>query len=130
MNQSAQQRLVTNNLDVMLDAWPVGHAIEQRRHVPHIADGLQFLVPRQFIDQRDDVDWPRRLREIYHARINAPVRIQRKIFCPQMFRGLVVRKVVEQNRAQDGALGFHVRGQHAEIKFRGRQCHEPARKSD
>ena len=98
----------------MLDAGPVGHAVEQARNIGHVADGLQFLVPVEFLDQRDHVDRPRRLRQIDHARINAAVRVEREIFGPQMLRRLVVSKVVEQDRAQDRALGFHVRGKRAD----------------
>jgi hypothetical protein len=38
-----------------------------------------------------------------------------------MLGGLVVCKVVEKNRSQDGALGFHIRGKHAQVVIRGRQ---------
>ena len=121
VNQPAQQRLVADNLDVMLDAGPVGNAIQQRRNIRHVADGLQFFVPVQLFDQRDDVDRPRRLGQIDHARINAAMRIEREIFRPQMLRGLVVGKIVEQDRAENGALGLHARGQCADAVVGRRQ---------
>ena len=125
MDQAAQQRLVADDLDVVLDARPVGNAIEQRRDVSHVADRLQFLLPVQLLDQRDDVDRPRRLGQIHHARVDAPVRIEREIFRPQMLGRLVVGEIVEQDRAQNGALGFHIRGKHAEVVIRGRQFWSP-----
>src|SRR5207302_6109493 len=106
MNQSAQQGLVADDLDVMLDAGTVGDAIEQRRNVGHVANSLKFLVSAQLLNQGDDVDRPRRLGQIDHARVNAPVRIEREIFRAQMLGGLVIGKIVEQNGAENGALGF------------------------
>ena len=113
-NQSAQQRFVAHNLDVMLNARPVGHAIDQAGDVGHIADRLQILVPVEFLDQRDHVDRPRRLRQIDHAGVNAAMRVEREIFNPQMLGGLVVGKVVEQDRAQNRALGLYVRRKRAD----------------
>ncbi len=99
-NQTAQQRLVAHYLDVVLNARPVGHALHQARDVSHVADRLQILVPIEFLDQRDHVDRTRRLRQVDHPRINPPMRIEGEILNPQMFRSLVVRKVVQQDRAQ------------------------------
>ena len=36
------------------------------------------------------------------------MRVEREIFDPQMLRRLVVGKVVEQDGAENRALGFHV----------------------
>jgi hypothetical protein len=120
MNQPAQQRLVAHDLDVVLNARPVRHAIQQARHVAHIADRLQILVPIEFLDQRDHVDRTRRFRQIDHAPVNPPVRVERKILDPQMLRRLVISKVVEQDRAQNRALGFYVRRKSADVVVRGR----------
>ncbi len=108
VNQSPQQRLVAHDLDVMLDARPVRNAVQQARDVADVANRLQFLAPVQFLDQRDHVNRTRRLRQIDHARVNAAMRIEREIFRLQMLGSLVVGKIVEQNRAQNRALGFHV----------------------
>ncbi len=105
----------------MLNARPVGHAVEQARHVGHVADRLQILVPVELLDQRDHVNRPRRFRQIDHPGINPPVRIEREIFDPQMLGRLVVSKVVEQNRAQNRALGLYVRRKSAETVISSRQ---------
>ncbi len=120
MDQPAQQRLVAHNFDVVLNARPVWHAIQQARYVTHIADRLQILVPIQFLDQRDHVDRPRRFRQVDHARINPPVRVERKILDPQMLRRLVIRKIIQQNRAQNRALRFYIRGKSADAVISGR----------
>ena len=73
---------------------------------------------RDSLDQRDHVDRPRRLRQVHHARINPPVRIERKILHPQMLRRLVVSKVVEQDRAQNRALSVYIRRKRADRVIR------------
>ncbi len=77
-------------------------------------------MPVKLLDQRDHVDRTRRLRQIHHARINSPVRVQRKILDAKMLGGLVIGKVVEENRAQNGALRFYVRGKSADAVISGR----------
>ena len=84
-------------------------AFHQARNVGHIADRLQILVPIEFFDQRDHVDWARRFRQIHHARIDPAMRVEREILDPQMFGGLVVGKVIQQNRAQNRAFRLDVR---------------------
>ena len=108
VDQSAQQRLVANNLDVVLNAGPVGYAIHQAGDVANIADGLEFLVAVELFDQRDHVDRPGRLGQIHHAGVNAAMRVERKIFRLEMLSRLVVGKIVQQDGAENGTLGFNV----------------------
>src|SRR5436305_3048965 len=63
----------------------------------------------EFLRQRDQIDRTRRVGQIHHARVNAPVRIEQKVFGLQVLGSLVIRKIVEQDRAEDGALSFYVR---------------------
>jgi hypothetical protein len=49
------------------------------------------------------------------------VRVEREVFDAQMLGGLVVGKVVEQDRAQNRALSFYVRWKSADRVFRS--CH-------
>ena len=108
VDQSAQQRLVANNLDVVLDAGPVRDAVHQAGDVANIADGLEFLVPVELLDQRDHVDRPGRLGQIHHAGVNAAMGVERKVFRLEMLGRLVVGKIIQQDGAEDGPLGFHV----------------------
>ena len=87
----------------------------------------------EFLDQRDHVDGPGGFGEIDHARINTAMRIERKIFDAQMLGSLVVGEIIEQDRAEDGALGFYIRGKsadavigcgHAESISSSWKCHE------
>ncbi len=120
-NQPAQQRLVADDLYVMLDTRAVGNSLEEAGNVRHISNGLQIFVPIEFLDQRNHIDRPRGFRKIDHARVNAPVGIEREVFDPQMLGCLVVGKVVEQDRAQNGALGFYICGKTADRVFGS--CH-------
>ena len=108
VDQSAHQRLVANNLDVVLDAGPVGNAIHQAGDVANIADGLEFLVAVELFDQRDHVDGPGRLGQVHHAGVNAAMGVERKIFRLEMLGGLVVGKIVQQDGAENRAFGFNV----------------------
>ena len=65
----------------------------------------------EFFDQRDHVDRPGRFGQVHHARVNAAMGVEREIFRLQMLGRLVVRKIVQQDGAEDGAFGFNVRGQ-------------------
>ncbi len=72
-----------------------------------MASKIPLLV--EFFDQRDDVDGPRGLGEVHHAGINTAMGVERKVFRAQMLGGIVVGVIVEQDGAEDGALGFDVR---------------------
>ena len=109
VNQPAQQRLVADDLYVVLDARTVRNAVDQSGDVADVANRLQFLALIEFFDQRNHVDRSRGLGQIDHAGEDAAMRIEREVLRLQMLGGFVVGKIVEQDRAQDGALGFNVR---------------------
>ena len=56
VDQAAQQRLVADDADVVLDARPLGNAVDQRREISHAADGFDLFAAVEFLDQRDHVD--------------------------------------------------------------------------
>ena len=56
MNQSPQQRFVTDNLDVMFDAGPIRHSIDETGDISNVANRFQLFTPVEFFDQRDHVD--------------------------------------------------------------------------
>src|SRR5882762_95463 len=122
MDQAAQQRLIAHDLDVVLNAGAVRYSVHQARDIANIADRLQVFVPVEFLNQRDHVDRTRGLGQIDHARIDPAMRIERKIVRTQMLRSLVIRKIIEQNGAQDGALGFYVRRKTADAEVGGRHA--------
>ena len=101
VDEAAQQRLVAHDAHVVLDRGPVGHAIDQRRQIRNPADGFHFFAAVEFLDQRDHVHRTAALLQIAHARINTAMRVQRKVVRREIFSGLIVERVVEQDRAQD-----------------------------
>ena len=105
-DQAAQDGLVADDSDVVFDGRTVGHAVEQAGDVADIADSLQIFLLFQFFDQRDDVDGPRRLGQVHHARIDASVRVDGKVFGLQVLGGVVEALIVEENGAENSALGL------------------------
>src|SRR2546430_221558 len=47
VNEAAQQGLVADNPDVMLDTRPIGNTVEQPGDVGRAADGFEFAVPAE-----------------------------------------------------------------------------------
>ncbi len=113
VDQPAQQRLVADDADVVLNVRPLGNAVDERRKISHAADGFDLFAAVQFLGQRDHVDRPAGLLQLAHARIDAAMRVEREIVAGEMFGGLVVEGVVEQDGAEDRALGFHADGKSA-----------------
>ncbi len=113
VDEPAQQRLVAHDANVVLDGGPLGNAVNQRRQIRDAADGLHFLAAVQFFDQRDHVHRAAALLQVAHARINAAMRVEREVVRGEVLGGLVVERVVEQDRAQDGALRLHAYGKSA-----------------
>src|SRR5260370_21637670 len=80
VDQPAQDGLVADDSNVMLDGGAIGHAVKQSGDVADIADRLQVLLLLQLFDQRNDVDGPRGFGQIHHSRIDAAVGVDRKTF--------------------------------------------------
>jgi hypothetical protein len=76
----------------------------------------------KFFDQSDDVNGPRRLGEVHHARVDAAVRVDGEIFGPEVLSGVVESVIVEEDGAQDGTLGVDIRWKTADAGFES--CHD------
>ncbi len=110
-HQPAQQALVLDDLDVLFDHRPARQALSQGRQVGHPAHRLHFLVAGQFIGQRHNIDRPLRVHQLGHAQEDAPVRVERKIVRVDLLGGFRVRRIVQQNGAENGLLGVDIGGQ-------------------
>src|SRR5205807_2347122 len=98
------------------------NSIDEARDVADVPDGLEFLVAAQFLNERDQIDGTGGIHQLDHAGVNATMRVEREIFRSQMLGGLVKGKVVEQDRAQNRALGFDIRRKTVgQTVFAGRQ---------
>ena len=71
--------------------------------------------------QRDEVDCLLLFSELNHALVNAAVLVEKEILGAQLFNGRVQRVIVEQNRAEDTALGLQILGKRS--LDRGVVCH-------
>ena len=114
VNQSAQQGFVADDLDIVLDAGTIRNSVREAGNVADVANGLQIFVALEFFGQSNEVDGTGRLGEIDHASVDAAVRVERKIFDAQVLGSLVVGEVIEQDCAENGALGFYVRRKSAD----------------
>ena len=122
MNQPAQDGFVADDLDVVLDRRPVGHAVEQAGNIADIANRLQVLAPVELVDERDQVDRMRGLGQVHHPRVNAAMGVDGEVLGLQMLGGIVVGVIVEQDGAQDRAFRFNVRRHAADTGVDG--CHD------
>ena len=107
-DQAAQHGFVADDVDVVVDRRTVGHSVEKAGDVADVADGLQIFFAVKLFDERDDVDGARMFGQLQHARVNAAMGVEREIFGAQMLGGVVESAIVEQDGAEDGALGFDV----------------------
>ena len=109
VNQIAQHRLFFDDARVMLDVRDLGHAIDKRSQIRRAAGSFQFAAAMQLFGQRDQVDGLLGLAESNHLRENAAVLSrERNPRRSETFDGGVQGVVVEQNGAEDGALGLEI----------------------
>ena len=112
VDQPAQQRLVAHDANVVLDARPVGHAVDERRKIRDAADGLDLFAPVKLLGQRDHVHRPAHALQVGHAPEDAAMRVEREVVGLQL-RSLVVEPVVEQDGAEYRALSIDAGGKPA-----------------
>ena len=90
----------------------VGNSVDERRQVGDSADGLDLLAAVEFLGEGDHVDGAASVLQIAHAREDAAMRVEREVVGLE-FGGLIEEQAVEQDGAEDGALGFDASGESA-----------------
>ncbi len=110
-HQLAQQALVLDDADVLLDDRAARQTLSERGQISYAADGLDLLVAGQLVGQGDDVDGALHVHQLRHAQEDAAMRVQGEVVGCQLFGGLGVGGIVQQDGAQDGLFGVDVRGQ-------------------
>ena len=108
MNQRAQRGLLLDDAGVVLDVGGPGHAVHQARDVGGAAHVLELAGLRQRLLERDGVDGPALLAKRDHLVEDAPVAEPEEILRAHDLRRVVERLVVDQDRAEHGALGFEI----------------------
>ena len=112
VDEAAQQRLVADDANVVLDAGAVGNAVDERGEVGDSADGFDLFAAVEFLGEGDHVDGAAHGLQVAHAGEDAAMRVEREVVGLE-FGGLVEEQAVEQDGAEDGALGFDAGGKSA-----------------
>ena len=113
VDEAAQHRFVAHDADVVLQRGAARHAVGERGQVAGAADGVEFLVAQQLLGEGDDVDGAVGLGEIGDALVDAAMGVEEKVLGLEGREGFVLQGVIEQNGAEDGALGFRTGGKTA-----------------
>jgi hypothetical protein len=108
VDEIPQNRFLFDDVRVMLHVRHARHTIGERREIRRTAGGFEFPEAMQFFRQRDEVNGLLRFAERDHLHEDAAMLIEKKIFGAQVFDCGIQRVVVEQNRTEDGALGFEI----------------------
>ncbi len=90
----------------MLDVCGARQPISQLREIGDAACCFQFAAPAEILHQRDGINGLLLFPQLDHALENLAMLRQEEIFRAQLFDGSIQRMVIEQDRAEDAALGF------------------------
>ena len=112
-DQVPEGRLLLDDPRVVLDVGRARHAVDERGDVGRAADLVELAGPPELFLQRDQIDGVAALGELDHLVEDAAVGVAEEIVGVDDLGGEVERVVVQQDRAEDGALRFEVVRQRA-----------------
>ena len=107
-DQGAQDGLFLDDARVVLDARDARQAIGQLRKIGDAAGGFELAPARQIFHQRDHVNGLLLLAQLNHALENLAVLRKKEILRADFFDGGVERVIVEDDGAENAALGFEI----------------------
>ena len=118
MDQIAQQRLVFNDLDIVLDVVAARQTFRESREIvtPPTDSSFFFLLASSSESVTRSIGNARRVVQLHHARVDAAMRVEREIVCLDGFGGLRENVVIEKDGAQARALGIE-RCRHAAFEM-------------
>ncbi len=109
-DQVAQDRLALDDPGV-LDGMDGGRGlVGEAREVRPSADRLELLAALERLGDRDDVDRLAPLEQVEHRGVDDPVRLAVEVFRAEELGDLDDRVAIDQDRAEDGLLGFEALG--------------------
>ena len=108
VNQVAESGLLLDDAGVVLDVCRARHAVGERRDVGRPADLLQLPCARQLLLERDQIDRVAALAQVHHLVEDAAVRVAEEVARVDQLGGVVERVVVDEDRAENGFLGFEI----------------------
>ena len=107
-HEAAELGLIFDDADVVFDDGAARQAFSEGGEIGDAADGLGLFEAGKRVGEGNDVDGRTRVCELGHAQEDAAVRIEGEIVGLDRFGGFGVRGVIEQDGAEDGALGGDV----------------------
>ena len=113
VDEAAQHGLVAHDADVVLERGAARDAVGERSQIAGAADCVQLLIAQQLLGEGDDVDRAVGLGELGDALVDAAMRVEKKVVGLEGRERFVLQVVVQQNGAEDGALGFWTGGKTA-----------------
>ena len=112
-DQLPEDRLLLDDLRVVLDVGRPRHAVDQRRDVGRSADRVELARARQFLLQRDEVDRRPALGQRDDLVEDPAVRVAVEVLGAQHLHGEVVGVVLDQDGPEHRAFGLEVVRQRA-----------------
>ena len=107
-DQVAQRRLLFDDARVVLDVGGARDAVDERGDVGGAADLVEIAGAFERVFQRDQIDRLAAFGELDHPLEDAAMRVAEERARVDDRRGDVERFVVDENRAEDRALGVEV----------------------
>ncbi len=116
VDELAQEGFVLDDADVFLNGDATRKTLSEGGKPRNAADGFDFLTAGELFADGDDVDHVVAVDEFAHAAEYALMRGKREVLGAQERGGFAVGMIVEQDGAEDGALGVQ-RGGKAALEF-------------
>ncbi len=116
VDELAEKGFVLDDADVFFDGEAAGQAFGEGGEPGDAADGFDFLAAGELFAEGDDVDDVVAVDELAHAGEDALMGGEGEVIGTEGGRGFAPGLIVEQDSAEDGALGVERGGQPA-LKF-------------
>ncbi len=116
VDELAEKGFVLDDADVFFDGEAAGQAFGERGEPGDAADGFDFLVAGKLLAEGDDVDDMVAVDELAHAGEDTLMGSEGEVIGAEGGSGFAPGLIVEQDSAEDGALGVERGGQPA-LKF-------------
>ncbi len=123
LDQPAEQRLVADDLRVVVDVRRGGHDVEQVGEVLDAAHALELAPPVHLVTQGDRVDHPPALDDAVHGAEQPPVALAVEHRVVEELGAAERRVAVEEHRAEDRLLGLGAVGRLAAAERVRRRRH-------
>ncbi len=108
VDEAAQEGFFPDDAGVMLDVGDARDAIGELSEIGGAASGIQALAACELFAEGDEIDGLALFAECGHGLEDAAVGIEEEILWADFFEGGVEGMVIEEDGAEDGALGVEI----------------------